>query len=394
MNLTNQHSLQLAIVIISCALVSIGQLASVIYLPSLPEITHALHTNSALVGSTLTMYMFFFGISQLIGGALSDIFGRKPVILFGMTIYIVAAVSCATAETITVLLLGRAVEGLGAGCITSVARATLNDSHSGTSLTKAIGYSSIIASLTSMFSPTLGGLIQLISNWRFIFWCLAGYCLIIMVITIYLFEETSPWETRQKARLKDSLFHLYALNSNRQFIKYTLTATLSFAAMSSYYVASPFMLQQGLHLSPVMYSLTFILTSAGFITGSLINQTTILPADRLLSIANMIMTGSLIILTLVAGIGLFNIYTVLVPIVFMTGCIGILYPRGMSAAVAPFKHMAGSAAAVVGCAQMTFSAIGVLIMSHLPKTYPLPMALTLTAISLMVTLIYHCMDKR
>ncbi|HHT0594686.1 TPA: hypothetical protein ACTXXA_003196 [Legionella anisa] len=191
-----------------------------------------------------------------------------------------------------------------------------------------------------------------------------------MVITISLFEETSPCETRQKASLKDSLFHLYALNTNRQFIKYTLTATLSFAAMSSYYVASPFMLQQGLHLSPVMYSLTFILTSAGFITGSLINQTTILPADRLLSIANMIMAGSLIILTLIAGIGLFNIYTVLVPIVFMTGCVGIL------------------------CAQMTFSAIGVLIMSHLPKTYPLPMALTLTGISILVTLIYHCMDKR
>lgn len=394
MNLTNQHSLQLPIVIISCALVSIGQLASVIYLPSLPEITQALHTNSALVGSTLTMYMFFFGISQLIGGALSDVFGRKPVILFGMTIYIVAAVFCATAGVITVLLLGRAVEGLGAGCITAVARATLNDSHSGASLTKAMSYSSIVASLTSMFSPALGGLIQLISNWRFIFWFLAGYCLLMMVITIYLFEETSPWETRQKARLKDSLSHLYTLSTNRQFIQYTLTATLSFAALSSYYVASPFMLQQGLHLSPVVYSLTFILTSAGFITGSFINHNTTLPADRLLSIANMIMTGGLIILTLVAGIGLFNIYTVLIPIVFMTGCIGILYPRGMSTAVAPFKHMAGSAAALVGCAQMTFSALGVLIMAHLPKTFPLPMALVLTGISLLVALFYHLMAKK
>src|SRR3990167_8801044 len=121
-----------------CLLVCVGQLAVVIYLPSMPAITKGFHTTAAATESTLTLYMFAYGLSQLIYGPLSDLFGRRKMILIALCIYIASSITSALSISITMFLTARCIEGLGAGGIFALARASANDLFTGKTLLKAL----------------------------------------------------------------------------------------------------------------------------------------------------------------------------------------------------------------------------------------------------------------
>lgn len=366
-----------------CALVTIGQMASVIYLPSMPFIVHSLATNSALVGTTLTLYMFCFGLSQLFGGALSDAFGRKPLIGFGAILFLISSMLSALAPNIAVLLTARAFEGLGAGCITAVSRAMVNDTHKGASLVRGLSYTAIAASMTSMLSPLIGGFIQHHMNWRINFWFLAGYCLIVGGIAFTSLSESIKPEVSLRQLLPTLGKNYKQLLTSPFYLGNMLCATLAFAEVSAYYVASPFLFQTRLHLGPTTYSLLFLLTSGGFISGTLINNRLTAAPRKILLVFGLLNLASIVWLLIPGLLGSITVLNLLLPMILMLFTIGILYPRGMATAAAPFKPIAGATAALIGFSQMGLSSLAVLIMAHLPKINQLPLAYLLIGIALL-----------
>ncbi len=374
---------QRKLIILLCSLITIGQFATVIYLPSMPAISKELAATPQLTELTLTLYMLTFGLSQLIYGPLSDRYGRKVLIIAGFIIYIIGSLASAFAFNIYFFLTARLIEGFGAGGITALTRATVNDEFQGDSLTKALSLSAITASLASMISPVLGGFIQQHLNWRVNFWFLASYATFFLIIVAYSFprRKISP---SAHSMLKDVSLKYFELIRNRRFIVLALTTGISFAGITSYYVASPFIFQHQLHLSPSQYGLLFLATSGGFITGGLMTSYLHLSSRFRLWLGIGLMIISNLTLLLLGYLGYFNVFVIIVPITVLMFGISFVYTTAMTCAVSPFKHIAGSAAAMVGCIQILSAGIGTAIIANLPQFNQIPLAWFLLILSLIV----------
>lgn len=375
------------LILLLCFLVSIGQLATVIYLPSMPAIAHDLNASPTQTELTLTLYMLAFGFSQLIYGPISDLAGRKHIIMIAMLIYIAGSVISATAPNITMLLFARFIEGFGAGGITSLARAANNDLFTGHKLTKALTYTSIAASLASMLSPTLGGFIQEYTVWRFNFWVLTGYTLFFLVLAYFFFPPIKPKVKRSGSIVKHFMFRYKEVLTHKNYMGYTLCAAFSFAGITTYYVASPFIYQHQLHLTPSAYGMLFLATSGGYILGGFFNNYFPLADLLRFRLGAILVVMAIAVMLILAYAGLFNIYVIFIPFALYMFGAAIVFTTGMASAVRLFKHIAGTAAAMLGAIQIISAAMGTAIMAHLPQFNQIPMAWFLMALCLAVFLI-------
>ncbi len=369
------------IIFLSC-LVSLVYLGMVIYLPSVPTMAQNLHASVRSVELTLTVYMLTFSLSQLVYGPLSDQFGRKPIIIFGLVLYIIFSIVSARAANIKILLFSRALEGLGAGGVTVLARAAVNDLFTGKALTKGLSYTSIAASLGVMLSPSVGSYLQIYFGWRSNFYFLAFTSLIFLAITLLWFKESKPPIKQEKSLLSMTLKRYKEVLSNKEYLLLALGGGLCFGGSAAYYVASPIIYQHVLHVSPTTYAHFFILTSSCYIIGGLMNNW-FFQYER----ARLI-TGSILILIAPASmiiLGIFKALTVLhilLPMALYMFAIGILFPTTMIVSMRLLKPLAGTAAAVNGCSQIFASALGTAIVAHLPQNNQIPMALVLLLFAL------------
>ena len=370
-----------------CALVSIGSLAMVIYLPSMPGISQNLHATARNTELTLTLYMLTFGLSQLIYGPLSDHFGRRPIILFGCALYVIFSLVSALAPNIEILLLARALEGMGAGGITALARAAVNDVFTGKKLTSALSNTSIASSLGIMLSPTIGGYLQVYFNWRANFYFLALYASCFWLITWLWFKETKPVNRAPQAVLKMAVSRYAEVLRNRQYLFFMLASSVCFMGTAAYYVVSPFLYQHALGVQPQTYGHFFLLTSGCFIIGGFSNK-------WLYAYEKARLIGGSLLLILAAclmlGIGLFeqlSILAVLLPMALYMFALGIVFPSTMIAAVRRLKSTAGTAAAIMGCCQTVAAAAATAMMAHLSQINQIPLGFVLLGITLVSALL-------
>lgn len=157
----NKTPLLLAMMIIAT-----GQVGVSIYLPSLPLISQELGISSADVQLLVTLFLVGFGGSQLFYGPLSDALGRRPIFILGQGVYLVGTLLCFTmTNNFTALVLGRLLQGLGAGSASVLGRSVLRDSYSGYHLTKAMSYISITASILPILAPVIGGWVAWHFSW-------------------------------------------------------------------------------------------------------------------------------------------------------------------------------------------------------------------------------------
>ena len=372
-------------IILFCLLITVGQFATVIYLPSMPVITQQLHASDTVIQLTLTLYMLTFGLSQLIYGPLSDVVGRKRLMIAGMVLYILSSLASAVAMNGAFLLVARLFEGLGAGGITSLTRASVNDHYTGAKLTHVLSYTAIAASLTSMFAPVIGGFMQSFFNWRANFIFLVIWTLLMLLLTLWRIQDKHQPQPA-KHLVRDSLQTYAELFRHREFVLNVLAGGLAFSGITGYYVASPFLFQQQLHLSPHAYGLTFLGSSGAFVLGSMMNrhvhQETV---RRYLGIV--ILLGSSVVLLIPALLGILTFWWFLLPAMgYMVGA-GIIYPTCMASAVRLFKKRAGTAAAVFGCMQVCCAALATAVVAVLLHQTQTGYAGFVTVVSFMVVIL-------
>lgn len=365
------------IIFLLCALVTIGQLATVIYLPSFPQISQDLSAGPVLTEMTISLFLLAFGLSQLIYGPLSDHWGRKPIIMIGIILYCIFSLLSALAPNIHILLLARFLEGIGAGAITALARAAVNDLFTGKRLTTVLSYTSITASLGSMISPSLGGWFTVYFDWRANFYFLCCYALTFFLLTYLWLPHRKPARNSELNILRITFNHYQQLLTNREYVLFMLAGCINVAAIIFYYAASPFIFQHVLGLSPTHYGYLFLLTSSCFIVGGLLNG----PLHRFErqrlfwgSIGNLLATVCMLIPAL---FGKISTPLILLPMMLYLFCSGIVFPSAMTCAVRLVKNIAGTAAAVMGCCQILGYSLASSIMAHLPQQNQLSMALAM-----------------
>ena len=338
--------ISLFIVVFLGLLTAITPLGTDLYLPALPIMPHELNTNASLIQMTIGIMTFGIAIGQLIGGPLSDSFGRKRPLIIGNILCVIASILCAIAPNIEILLVARFLQGLTGSIGVVIAKAISRDFASGKELMRLMSLLMLVNGLAPVIAPLIGGQLLLFSTWRFIFLVLAAFS-VVLLIGSFFFTESLPPEKRISGGIATAFKNYGTLLKDSSFLGQTLVQLFAFGGFFAYISGSSFVYQNIFNLSAQQFSYMF---------GSVIST----KVSNVLKIRTILHT-SLLQLTVGSILFLCAMYfnwsfIVTSIILFCTVCtVSVFGSTGFSMAMAKYGHQAGSASAILGFAGM-FSA--------------------------------------
>jgi MFS transporter, DHA1 family, multidrug resistance protein len=235
-----------------------------IYLPALPNIAGALGASFALVNLSVAGYAIATALTEIVAGALSDRYGRRPVVLISVSIFIVASLGCALAPNIGIFLVCRTFQAAIAACF-SVAVVVIKETSSGREAVRNMGFAGMGWALAPMFGPTLGGILDELFGWRTIFVVLAILGGTVLVVSMRQLKETSLYSGTPKGSLLASFRRV--LGSPR-FWAYTLCMACSTGTLYVFLGGTPLVMSSHVGGSSVALGVYMAMVPGGFVLGS------------------------------------------------------------------------------------------------------------------------------
>ncbi|PMN65468.1 MFS transporter [Enterovibrio norvegicus] len=331
-------------------LAAVGQMTQTMYVPSMALMAADFQVTPSLLQAVMACYLIPYGLSQFIYGPLSDRFGRKPIILVGLAIYVVGTIVALFATTFDGFLVGSVIQGAGIGCGGAMARTLTRDCFEGSRLHKANSLVSMGLIFSPLIAPVLGGYLSTLFQWQASYLFLLVLAGVVFLIMSVGFRETLPKESRRNDRVITS--YQYVL-SNRQFQGYLLCLIAIFSGISVFEAAAGVLLGSTLGLEATTVSWLFVLPLPGFMLGSWLssviesrytNATTVVVGSVSLVLGALTifvpgMQGMVTIESLIGG-----------AFIYFLGA-GVLFPAATTGALTPFPRHAGTAGAVLGGVQ-------------------------------------------
>ncbi|HTP37949.1 MAG TPA: multidrug effflux MFS transporter [Steroidobacteraceae bacterium] len=240
-------------------------------LPALPTIATALQLSDANLGQLIvTSYVLGIGIGQLPWGVLSDRYGRRPVLLTGLFLYVLAALLCALSRSFVALLLWRVLHGIASASLV-VTRATIRDRYSGSQMARVMSLTFIVFLMVPMLAPSIGQLILWLAPWRYIFGFFAGFSALVLVWVWLRLPETLHPEYRLMLDWRHILRATRIVVGTRQSLCYTLAATLMLGSVFAYVGMMPQIFAEVFHLPRLMPAI-FALCAGGMAVAAYLNS--------------------------------------------------------------------------------------------------------------------------
>jgi Bcr/CflA subfamily drug resistance transporter len=342
-------------ILLAMMIIATGQVGVSIYLPSLPMISESLQANQADIQLLVTLFLVGFGASQLFYGPLSDAIGRRPVFIIGQGIYLIGTVMCITnTDSLSILTVGRLLQGMGAGSASVLGRSVLRDSYEGVQLTKALSYISVTASVMPIVAPVLGGWISFYLGWEAVFSFVLLYLVAIFTLGYFILPETMSYG-KSRFDVGNVIKNYGRLITNKQVISSASYNWISYLASLVSLSVMPFILQHNLGLTAAEYGSVMIIPSAGLMIGSLALNV----LNRYLS-TRQLMTFAIAIMTF-AGVWLVvmpvSLFNLIWAFTWLTVAQGISFPLSISMLLEPHKRQAGSVSALSGSIQMCLAGL-------------------------------------
>jgi MFS transporter, DHA1 family, multidrug resistance protein len=368
-------------VIILGALTALGPLSIDAYLPGLPQLTSNFNTTASTTQLTITACLIGLGIGQLVGGSLSDQYGRRKPLLIGLGLYLISTLLCAVATSIWAMIGLRLLQGIGGAIGIVIANAVVRDRHSGHAAARFFSLLLMITGLAPVLAPIAGGQLLRFTTWEGIFLALAALAAAMLVAVAFALPETLPAAQRQSRGLRTIGPTFALLLSDRRFIGYMLACGLAFSAMFTYIAGSPFVLQEIHRFSPQGYSVVFGINALGLvvvaqISGRLVHQ---LGPRTLLGVGVMgSAVGGLAVLSSVLVGG--NLTLLLAGMFVVVASVGLVMPNSMALALQDNGEVAGSAAALMGLAMYFTGALVAPLAGLAGNSNALPMAVTIAVL--------------
>ena len=240
-----------------------GPLAMGIFLPSMPGLMRVFDAGYGTVQLTLTLYMVGFAAAQLVFGPLSDRFGRRPVILAGLTLFVAASAACLAATSIETLIAARIVQSVGGCAGMIIVRAIIRDLYDRDQSASQIAYVTMAAVLMTMIGPVIGGYLDDWFGWRAIFAVITAFGAIVLVFAVFTLHETRMMAQRGIAVL-DFWSDFMALLRIRSFCGYTLQLSFTSGVYFGFLGGAPYVMMELMGRSPSEYGLYFLLVSVSY----------------------------------------------------------------------------------------------------------------------------------
>jgi len=343
------------VAVLLTALVAFGPVSTDLYLPSLPAMVQALDTTVSSAQLTLSMFMAGFALGMLIYGPLSDRFGRRPVLIGGILLYVAASIACVFAQGIDALVTARFFQALGACCGPVIGRAVVRDIHDRAQAARMLSLMASAMALAPAVAPILGGWLFTLLGWRANFVVLTLFGVGVLAATWLLLAETNARLDRGATRPTRILANFAWLLRSRIFLGYTLVVSFGFAGLFSFISGSSFVLIGVLGVAPEHFGFAFMAVVAGYILGA---STGGRWSGRV-GLERLILAGTIVCAlagTLAAGLAWSGVQSVAALIPFVSlyfFAVAWIIPLGTAGAMAPFPHVAGSVSSLLGFIQIS-----------------------------------------
>ncbi|MBB5203435.1 DHA1 family bicyclomycin/chloramphenicol resistance-like MFS transporter [Inhella inkyongensis] len=238
------------------------------YLPAFEGIARSTGATPVQLQQTLSGYLLGFAVMNLFHGALSDSFGRRPVVLGGLALFTLASVGCALSERIETLILFRALQGMSAGAGMVISRAVIRDLFPPDQAQRVMSQVTIFFGVAPAVAPLLGGYLYVHADWHAIFWFLSGVGALLWLVNWRLLPESLPPASVQPFALRPLMQGYSSLLRNRRFLLLVLASGVPFNGMFLYVLAAPTFLGQHLGFAPTQYFWFFVCSIGGIMGGA------------------------------------------------------------------------------------------------------------------------------
>ena len=373
--------------IILVAISAIGPLALNLFIPSMPGLEKTFGVPYGTVQLTLTLYLIGMAVCQLIYGPASDRFGRRPMLLAGLSLFFIASVLAAIAPTIEALIAARLIQAIGGSAGIVLARAMVRDVFTREKSASVISYITMAFVVAPMVAPVLGGILEQYAGWRTGFWLLAAVGASVLSAAWITLPETHHARGTDPQNFFSNAGNLFALP---KFRAYTFTLAFTSCVFFSFLGGAPHIMMDVLKRTPVEYGLWFFVISAGYMAGNFLSG----QYTQKVGIDRMIMAGCIVticggFLCLAAAIsGLLAPATLFVPMALAAFGNGLTIPNGTAGAISVDARMTGAAAGWSGFTQMAFGAAASQLVGSLQTNWPFAVFWFMAVASILALLIH------
>ena len=335
-------------------LLGLQPLATDLYLPALPQLQQGFGAHVSQAQLTLTGFLLAFGCSQIFWGPLSDRLGRRPVLLLGISGYVIAALGCASAQSMEALIAWRSLQGAALGAGVMCARAVVRDlyaPHMGAQvMSKALTGLGVLAFL----APISGSLLVGWLGWRSTMLAQAFMGCLAWLLVVLRFRESIPQRNPQALQAGNLLRTWSRIVRNPMFQAYNLLTCFSYAGLFTNLAASSFTYINVLHMERTQYGLMLGGNALCYIAGTFACRRLLrsMSVQRTVAVAGVLSLTAGSLMGLAALADLRSIWAYALPFCLYQIAHGIHMPCGQSNAIAPFPQAAGTASAINGLVMM------------------------------------------
>lgn len=371
------------------AVTALGPMALNIFIPSMPGMVDVFATDYGTIQLTLTLYLAGIAVSQLFMGPLSDRFGRRPVLLVGVVVFLAGSLMAALADSVLLLIVGRVVQAVG-GCAGLVlGRAIVRDTHSREESASMIGYITMVMVVAPMIAPYLGGHLDVWFGWRASFFTVFAVGAVVLIFAWLLLHETHHHRHAGNGPLA-MLQGFGILLRDTAFAGYALNVSFSTGAFFAFLAGAPYIMIEILDRPPSEYGEYFILNALSYMAGNFASGrlATRVGPDR------MILAGCLAALLGVALLTVLALTIEIVPLVIFGPIMlvgignGLSLPSATASAISLRPELAGTASGLTGFLQMAVGSLATVIVGHLQDDTVFPMVGVMSASAIIALLGY------
>ena len=338
------------VVVILSTLLGIQPVTTDLYLPALPALTDSFAASMAQAQYTLSALLLAFGFSQLLWGPLSDRFGRRPILLIGLTVYVLATVASTLAPSMQWLIGWRVLQGAAMGALVMCARAIVRDLYRPTDGARIMSKGLTGLGVLACICGPLGGLLADYADWRITLLAPAIFGVLALALITLRFEESlsrpNPLALRPAALLRTWLQIL----RNPTFLAFSALSAASYGGLFTFLATSPFVLINIMGLSKTQYGVVFFFMCLAYVVGTFLCRRllTRFGVQNSVGIAAGLSLTSGLLLAGLTWAGVNSLWAIVLPYALFMLAHGVHQPCGQSGAVGPFPQAAGTASALNG----------------------------------------------
>ena len=380
------------------AITGVGPFSLNIVTPALPSIANALHTNFETVALLLSLYLIAVGVAQPAIGALSDRFGRRPVLIIGFAVTTLTSFAAMFTTNVWALIAVRTIQAFGASTGIVMSRAIIRDLYHREQAASMIGYVTMAIMVVPMIVPWFGGILAAAFGWEAIFACMGIMAAAVLVWIAYALPETLAVRsgTGGFARFVEEL---RALGTSRSFIGYVLCCATGSALFFGFLGGAPHVVVTQMGRSSVELGMWFASGALGYMFGNYCSArwSQRYGVDTMVKFGSYIgLLGGATVVTLTLAVPHWGPITIFLPQFITAFGNGLLLPNSIAGAISVRPQAAGTASGITGFTQMAVGATAAQLVSNLvtPAQIALPMALVILSFAVLCMALYFTLVRR